>query len=81
MHAFVNKFITRKSSLIQLVRQYDNCLRNKEQKEREADCADFNSNIPCATNSSIEAQFQKAYTMQSSKKCRLNSEARLIAHQ
>ncbi|MED6129739.1 hypothetical protein PIB30_110881, partial [Stylosanthes scabra] len=59
MHAFFNKFITRKSSLIQLVRQYDNCLRNKEQKEREADFGDFNNTIPCAIYSSIEAQFEK----------------------
>ncbi|MED6135819.1 hypothetical protein PIB30_050183 [Stylosanthes scabra] len=62
MHAFFNKFITRKSSLVQLVKQYDNCLHSKEQKEREANAADAHSVIPYATNSSIEAQFQHVYT-------------------
>ncbi|RYR77480.1 hypothetical protein Ahy_A01g001969 [Arachis hypogaea] len=40
----------------------DNCLRSKEQAERESDAADFHTVIPCATKSSIEAQFQDAYT-------------------
>ncbi|RYR22231.1 hypothetical protein Ahy_B03g067509 [Arachis hypogaea] len=34
MHTFFNKFITRNSSLIQFVKQYDNCLRSREQRER-----------------------------------------------
>ncbi|RYR24612.1 hypothetical protein Ahy_B02g058122 [Arachis hypogaea] len=33
-----------------------------EQAERESDAADFHTVIPCATKSSIEAQFQEAYT-------------------
>ncbi|RYR16659.1 hypothetical protein Ahy_B04g073692 [Arachis hypogaea] len=33
-----------------------------EQAERESDVADFHTVIPCATKSSIEAQFQDAYT-------------------
>ncbi|RYR62578.1 hypothetical protein Ahy_A04g020277 [Arachis hypogaea] len=33
-----------------------------EQAERESDAADFHMVIPCATKSSIEAQFQDAYT-------------------
>ncbi|QHN85357.1 Transposon protein [Arachis hypogaea] len=64
-HAFIfNKFITRNSSLIQFVKQYDNCLRSREQAERESDAADFYTVIPCATKSSIEAQFQDVYTHQ-----------------
>ncbi|RYQ97469.1 hypothetical protein Ahy_B08g093511 [Arachis hypogaea] len=35
MHAFFNKFITRTSSLSQFVKQYDNCLASREQRERE----------------------------------------------
>ncbi|RYR24671.1 hypothetical protein Ahy_B02g058186 [Arachis hypogaea] len=34
----------------------------REQAERESDAADFHTVIPCATKSSIEAQFQDAYT-------------------
>ncbi|RYR53180.1 hypothetical protein Ahy_A06g028175 [Arachis hypogaea] len=62
MHSFFNKYITRNSSLIQFVKQYDNCLGSGEQAERESDAADFHTVIPCATKSSIEAQFQDAYT-------------------
>ncbi|RYR47347.1 hypothetical protein Ahy_A07g033281 [Arachis hypogaea] len=36
----------------------------REQEERESDAADFHTVIPCATKSSIEAQFQDAYTHQ-----------------
>ncbi|RYR28707.1 hypothetical protein Ahy_B01g052863 isoform A [Arachis hypogaea] len=57
IHSFFNKFITRNSSLIQFVKQYDNCLGSREQAERESDAADFHTVIPYATKSSIEAQF------------------------
>ncbi|XP_057760983.1 protein FAR-RED IMPAIRED RESPONSE 1-like [Arachis stenosperma] len=62
MHSFFNKYITRNSSLIQFVKQYDNCLGSREQAERESDAADFHTVIPCATKSPIETQFQDAYT-------------------
>ncbi|RYR07911.1 hypothetical protein Ahy_B05g075409 [Arachis hypogaea] len=62
MHSFFNKYITRNSSLIQFVKQYDNCLGSREQAERESDAADFHTVIPCATKSPIEAQFQDVYT-------------------
>ncbi|RYQ88425.1 hypothetical protein Ahy_B09g095621 isoform N [Arachis hypogaea] len=58
------EFITRNSSLIQFVKQYDNCLGSREQAEKESDAADFHTVIPCATKSSIEAQFQDVYTHQ-----------------
>ncbi|RYQ96843.1 hypothetical protein Ahy_B08g092738 [Arachis hypogaea] len=64
MHSFFNKFNIRNSSLIQFVKQYDNCLGSREQRERESDAADFYTVIPCATKSSIEAQFQHVYTHQ-----------------
>ncbi|RYR60750.1 hypothetical protein Ahy_A04g017807 [Arachis hypogaea] len=67
MHSFFNKFITRNSSLIQFVKQYDNCLGSREQRERESDAVDFHTVILCAKKSSIEAQFQHVYTHQ---KCR-----------
>ncbi|RYR41480.1 hypothetical protein Ahy_A08g037879 [Arachis hypogaea] len=35
---------------------YDNCLRSKEQRERESNAADFHTVIPCAIKLSIEAQ-------------------------
>ncbi|XP_020989729.2 protein FAR-RED ELONGATED HYPOCOTYL 3-like [Arachis duranensis] len=68
MHSFFNKFITRNSSLIQFVKQYDNCLGSREQREREFDAADFHTVIPCATKSFVEAQFQHVYTHQKFRK-------------
>ncbi|RYQ88365.1 hypothetical protein Ahy_B09g095591 isoform C [Arachis hypogaea] len=56
------EYITWNSSLIQFIKQYDNYLGSREQAERESDAADFHTVIPCATKSSIEAQFQDAYT-------------------
>ncbi|RYR20073.1 hypothetical protein Ahy_B03g065161 [Arachis hypogaea] len=41
---------------------------NREQVERESDAADFHTVIPCATKSSIEAQFQDVYTYQKFRK-------------
>ncbi|RYR74568.1 hypothetical protein Ahy_A02g009289 [Arachis hypogaea] len=68
MHAFLNKFITRNNLLIQFVKQHDNCLGSRKQRERELDAADFYTVIPCATKSSIEAQFQYVYTHEKFKK-------------
>ncbi|XP_015945094.1 protein FAR1-RELATED SEQUENCE 4-like [Arachis duranensis] len=62
MQAFFNKFITCNSSLRQFVKQYDNCLASREQREREFDAADFHTVILYATKSAIEAQFQHMYT-------------------
>nr|XP_029151637.1 protein FAR1-RELATED SEQUENCE 5-like [Arachis hypogaea] len=62
MHSFLNKFITRNSTLRQFVKQYDNCLASREQAERELDAADFHTVIPCTTKSAIEAQFHHVYT-------------------
>ncbi|RYR72424.1 hypothetical protein Ahy_A02g006638 [Arachis hypogaea] len=56
------QFITCNSSLIQFVKQYDNCLGSREQREREFDAADFHIVMLCATKSPIEAQFQHVYT-------------------
>ncbi|RYR74097.1 hypothetical protein Ahy_A02g008716 [Arachis hypogaea] len=68
MHIFFNKFITRNSSLRQFVKQYDNCLASREQREREFDDADFHTVIPCTTKSAIEAQLQHVYTHEKFKK-------------
>ncbi|QHO53430.1 Transposon protein [Arachis hypogaea] len=67
---FFNKFITWNNSFIQFVKQYDNCLGSKEQREREreSDAADFHTVIPCTTKFSIEAQFQHVYTLEKFKK-------------
>ncbi|RYR29495.1 hypothetical protein Ahy_B01g053900 [Arachis hypogaea] len=68
MPTFLNKFIMRNSSLIQFIKQYDNCLGSREQRERESDAAYFHTVIPCAIKSKIEAQFQQVYTHQKFRK-------------
>ncbi|RYR69332.1 hypothetical protein Ahy_A03g015881 [Arachis hypogaea] len=68
MYSFFNKFITQNNSLIQFVKQCNNCLGNMEQRERESDAADFHTIIPYAIKSSIEAQFQHLYTHQKFRK-------------
>ncbi|KAL4292677.1 hypothetical protein AHAS_Ahas18G0052000 [Arachis hypogaea] len=62
MHSFFDKYLTCRSSLIQFVHQYDNCLADKEQQELECDAADNRGLIPCVSNSPIEKQFQYEYT-------------------
>ncbi|KAL4394313.1 hypothetical protein AHAS_Ahas02G0139500 [Arachis hypogaea] len=41
MHAVFNKYLNSKSSLLQFVCQYQNCLKDKEQKELECDAPDL----------------------------------------
>ncbi|RYR14844.1 hypothetical protein Ahy_B04g071547 isoform A [Arachis hypogaea] len=47
MHAFFNKFITCNRSLIQFVKQYDNCLESREQRERIGYCKFSYCHIVC----------------------------------
>ncbi|QHN92781.1 Protein FAR-RED ELONGATED HYPOCOTYL [Arachis hypogaea] len=65
-HAFIflTSSLSGTSHLSKFVKQYDNCLGSREQTERESDATDFHTIIPCATKSSIEAQFQHVYTHQ-----------------
>nr|XP_029153400.1 protein FAR1-RELATED SEQUENCE 5-like [Arachis hypogaea] len=58
MHAFFDGYLHCKSGLVQLVHEYDNVLRNKEQKELEDDAADSKGVVPCSSSSTIERQFQ-----------------------
>ncbi|RYR52307.1 hypothetical protein Ahy_A06g027240 [Arachis hypogaea] len=44
------------------MKQYDNCLRSREQRKKKFDAANFYTMIPCATKSPTEAQFQHVYT-------------------
>ncbi|KAL4328885.1 hypothetical protein AHAS_Ahas13G0244800 [Arachis hypogaea] len=57
MDAIFDKYLNSKSSLLQFVRQYQNCLIDKEQKEFECDTTDLRGIIPCVSSSPIEKQF------------------------
>ncbi|KAI5421367.1 hypothetical protein KIW84_044980 [Lathyrus oleraceus] len=46
----------------QFVKQYDNALRSRAEKEFEVDFNSMGTTIPCGSNSSIEKQFQSEFT-------------------
>ncbi|XP_025625396.1 protein FAR1-RELATED SEQUENCE 5-like [Arachis hypogaea] len=62
MHAFYARFLHCKSGLVQFIHEYDNVLRNKEQKEHEDDATDSKGFIPCIWSTGIQRQFQQEYT-------------------
>ncbi|XP_016172701.1 protein FAR1-RELATED SEQUENCE 5-like [Arachis ipaensis] len=62
IHSVFDKYLNSKSSLLQFVRQYQNCVIDKEQKELECDAADLRGIIPCVSSSPIEKRFQREYT-------------------
>lgn len=62
MHAFFDGYINSTTSLNQFVKQYDNALSSRAEKEFEADFNSLDTTIPCVSNSSIEKQLQGEYT-------------------
>ena len=62
IHAFFDGYVNSKTSLQQFVKQYDNALRSRAEREFEADFRSMNTTIPCGSNSLIEKQFQAEYT-------------------
>jgi len=57
MNAFFDGFINSTTTLQQFVVQYDNAIRQKAEKECEADFASLNTTIPYGSHSIIERQF------------------------
>ena len=62
MNAFFDGFINSSTTLKQFVVQYDNALRQKAEKEFEADFASVNTTVACGSQSPIKRQFQLQYT-------------------
>ncbi|KAK7255914.1 hypothetical protein RIF29_29342 [Crotalaria pallida] len=62
IHAFFDGYINSTTSLRQFVKQYDNALRDKAEKEFDADFRSMDTIIPCGSSSPIEKQFQQEYT-------------------
>ncbi|XP_027362561.1 protein FAR-RED ELONGATED HYPOCOTYL 3-like [Abrus precatorius] len=62
VHAFCDGYLNSKTSLQQFMKQYDNALRSKVEKEVETDFRTMNITIQCGSNSLIERQFQVEYT-------------------
>jgi len=62
MNAFFDGFINSTTTLQQFMVQYENAIRQKAEKECEADYASLNTTIRCGSHSIIERQFQAEYT-------------------
>ncbi|KAI5418632.1 hypothetical protein KIW84_043020 [Lathyrus oleraceus] len=62
IHAFFDGYINSTTSLNQIVKQYDNALRSRAEKEFEAAFNSMDTTIPYGSNSSIEKQFQSEFT-------------------
>ncbi|KAI5396435.1 hypothetical protein KIW84_062591 [Lathyrus oleraceus] len=62
IHAFFDGYINSTTSLNQFMKQYDNALRSRAEKEFEADFNSMDTTILCGSNSSIEKQFQSEFT-------------------
>jgi hypothetical protein len=54
--------VNSKTTLKQFVEQYDNALKDKIEKENNADFNSFNRIIPWVSYFGFESQFQKAFT-------------------
>ncbi|XP_022857678.1 protein FAR-RED IMPAIRED RESPONSE 1-like [Olea europaea var. sylvestris] len=63
MNAFFDGYVHSKTSLKQFVEQYERALRNKVEKEFQADFKSYSQMVPCVTNYDIEKQYQKVYTI------------------
>ncbi|XP_022845367.1 protein FAR-RED IMPAIRED RESPONSE 1-like [Olea europaea var. sylvestris] len=63
MHAFFDGYVHSKTTLKQFVEQYEQALRNKVEKEFQADFKSFSQMVPCASRYGIEKQFQAVYTI------------------
>ncbi|XP_022863106.1 protein FAR1-RELATED SEQUENCE 5-like, partial [Olea europaea var. sylvestris] len=63
MNAFFDGYVHSKTSLKQFVEQYERALRNKVEKEFQADFKSYSQMEPCATTFEIEKQFQAIYTI------------------
>ncbi|WVZ06519.1 hypothetical protein V8G54_019865 [Vigna mungo] len=62
MNAFFDGYINSQTTLQEFVKQYDNALQHKTEKETQADFTSLNTTLPCGSQSLIERQFQKNYT-------------------
>ncbi|CAH9116563.1 unnamed protein product [Cuscuta epithymum] len=63
INAFFDKFVNSKTTLKQFVEQYGCALRDKVEKEFQADTNSFTKMIPCVTRYPMEKQVQQIYTL------------------
>ncbi|CAL9022007.1 unnamed protein product [Prunus brigantina] len=62
MNAFFDGYVNSKTTLKQLVEQYENALRIKVEKEKHEDSNAFTESFNCATDYDMEKQAQDVYT-------------------
>lgn len=49
MYAFFDEYVNSKTTLKQFMEQYESALKDKVEKDNQADFNSFNSQIPCMT--------------------------------
>ncbi|XP_017407279.1 protein FAR1-RELATED SEQUENCE 5-like [Vigna angularis] len=60
-NAFFNGYINSRITFQEFVKQYDNALQHKIEKETQVDFTSLNTTLACSSQSFIERQFQKHY--------------------
>lgn len=68
MNSFFKGYLSSKTSLQQFVKQYDNALRDKTEKETLADFACYGKNLPPVSGLQVEKQYIEVYTHEIVKK-------------
>ncbi|XP_038701831.1 protein FAR-RED ELONGATED HYPOCOTYL 3-like [Tripterygium wilfordii] len=61
---FFDGYVHSKTTLKQFVEQYENALRKKVEKERQADFESFNKQLACSTFYDVKKQMRDLYTAQ-----------------
>lgn len=74
MHTFFDGYINSTTSLNQFVKQYDNTLRSRKEKEFDDGFNSTDIIIPCESNSSIEKNSKVSLLMPNSRKFSWNSD-------
>jgi hypothetical protein len=62
MNAFFDGYLHSSTTLKVFVEQFENALRNKVENEIKSDFKCFKSKLECSSSSSMEKQFQEAFT-------------------
>ncbi|XP_022856494.1 protein FAR1-RELATED SEQUENCE 5-like [Olea europaea var. sylvestris] len=63
INAFFDGYVHSKTTLKQFVEQYERALRNKVEKEFQADFKSYSQMVPCAMHYEMEKQYQTVYTI------------------
>ncbi|GER48721.1 FAR1-related sequence 5 [Striga asiatica] len=81
MNAFFDGYVHPKTSLKQFVQQYERALRDKVEKEVQADFKSLSQIVPCATTYEIKKQFQTVNTISKFKEIQAEFVGKVVLRQ